>query len=433
MTLQDALHQALWDTPVLDPHTHVNRDRMTAAGLHQIVFYHMQMYMMRGAGVDELAMWPEQECIDRGLPFEQWARVWRLVRRSGFAWILQTILRDLYGFDEPPTAESLPRLHEAFKRASDDPGRARRVLERARVVRLCSSKLDVAPLEPGQWDGDIRFTIEDMPLAGKTDYTPWSAHLETLDATLGRDVTSADDLREAVAAYYADYDWTGRNALVAWVGAEADFTPVGDAEINRIIAAARSGGALPLAQRRLLEAAYIRAIAAVARDNTRVFQFCYGTQYVTPEPQWAHPIQKAAGTFAATAGYLFGEFPELHFNVLNGYEPDEPIWCSLVPAYANVSLSNFWWQTFYPSVMRRAVQRRLDVVPLNKLVGFFSDGWCVEYVYGRLAMVRRVWADALAERIERGLMTRDEALTTARQVFFETPRELFFPDEPLEE
>jgi hypothetical protein len=65
-------------------------------------------------------------------------------------------------------------------------------------------------------------------------------------------------------------------------------------------------------------------------------------------------------------------------------------------------------------------------------VGFFSDGYCVDWVYGRLMTVRRVMANVMAERIERGFMTRAEALAVARDVLFETPRRIFLPDEKIE-
>ena len=81
--------------------------------------------------------------------------------------------------------------------------------------------------------------------------------------------------------------------------------------------------------------------------------------------------------------------------------------------------------------MHTALARRFDMVPLSRLIGFFSDGWCVEYVYGRLQVVRRVLANVLAERIERGFWTREEALASAREILFETPRRIFLPDEDV--
>ncbi len=430
--LRDAIHEAICDIPVLDVHTHVDRDRMAAWGLEQLLFYHMQMYPMAAAGVAEDRMWPEQPSIERGLPFDQWLACWPQAGDTGFAWVLKTVLRDLYEFDGPLTAESFPRLKAAFEERTARPDWPREVFRKANVARIASSHLDVEPLEPGEWDGDIRFTVEDAPLVNKTEYVTWSRRLAGLEKATGREVASVAAMREALDAFYDRFDWSDKGALVCWIGSWANFRPVPEAEIDKLLAAAARGEALEPEASALVEGAYVRGLLRAARGRADIFQFCYGTQYLTAEPLWAHPVQRAHPEFASSAGHLFGEFPDLHFNVLNGYEPDEPLWCSMVQGYRNVSLSNFWWQTFYPSVMHRAVSRRLDMVPLARLVGFFSDGWCVDYVYGRLAMVRRVWANVLAEKVEQGFYTRDQAVEVARQAFFETPRRLFFPDEAFD-
>jgi glucuronate isomerase len=430
--LRDDLYAELRKLPVIDVHTHVDRDHMAATGLEQVMFYHMLMYPLRGAGVTEERMWPEEEAARRGLPFEEWIEHWPAVAHTGFGWILKTILRELYDFDEPVTAGSFPRLQAAFAEKTSQADWPRQVLDKANVVRLASSVLDVAPIKPGEWDGRIRFTIEDAPSCGKTEYTPWARRLAGLGEILGREVASVERMREAMDTFYDRFDWTGKAALVAWVGAEADFTPVSDAAVDGVIADCLAGREVDGHGRRVLEAAFVRAICRAMRGRTGIFQFCYGTQYLLRDPLYAHPIQRAAPQFASTMGHLFGEFPDIHFNVLNGFEPHEPIWCGMVQGYGNVSLANFWWQTFYPTVIHNAVARRLEMVPLNRLVGFFSDGWCVDYVYGRLALIRRAWANVLAEKVERGFYTAEEALDVARECFFETPRRLFFPDEPIE-
>jgi hypothetical protein len=229
-----------------------------------------------------------------------------------------------------------------------------------------------------------------------------------------------------------ELDWSEKSALVAWVDAEADFTPVSDARLARIIASARGEEGLDPGDRRLLTGAYIRGLCRAMRGRVRIVQLCYGTQFVSREPHWTHPVQKAAPQFADTFGHFAAEFGDLHFNILNGYEPHEPMWCALCQGYGNVSLACFWWQTFYPSVMHRALSRRLDMVPASKLMAFFSDGYCVDFVYGRLAMVRRVWANVLAEKIERGFYTREQALEIARKAFLETPAKTFMPDERID-
>ncbi|MBS3820516.1 MAG: hypothetical protein GVY16_09655 [Planctomycetes bacterium] len=428
--LRDELFEAISELPVIDVHSHINRDHMQATGLDQVMFYHMQMYPSRAAGTPEDRMWPEQRNIAAGLPYEEFLRAWPKTKHSGFGWMLRTILRDLYGFEKELTVETLPELREVVDARRTDADWPKQVFEKCNLSRLCSSVLDVAPLEPDAWQPPISFTVEDAPSSGKQDFLNWKRRLAEIGRLIGRVCANVDDLREATATFYDRYDRhiADGGVVVSWLGGEADLTPASDATVNRAIAEVRDGGDETPERRRLLEAAYTRAICDAIRGRARVFQFCYGTQYVTRSPLHSHPIAKAAPQFAQTFPYLLGEYPDLHFNLLNGFEPDEPVWSAMVQGYGNISLANFWWQCFYPTVMHRGWARRLDMVPLSRLIGFFSDGWCVDYVYGRLTMVRRTLANVLAERIERGYADRQDALEVARTILFDTPHEIFLPD-----
>lgn len=64
------------------------------------------------------------------------------------------------------------------------------------------------------------------------------------------------------------------------------------------------------------------------------------------------------------------------------------------------------------------------MVPANKQVGFFSDAYCVEWTYAKAILVRKQMAQVLAQRIEQGQYTREEALAIARAILFETPQSL---------
>ena len=67
---------------------------------------------------------------------------------------------------------------------------------------------------------------------------------------------------------------------------------------------------------------------------------------------------------------------------------------------------------------------RLDMLPVNKQVGFFSDAYCVEWTYGKARLVRKQMARVLAEKIEQGQYTRDDALAIAQAILYESPQTL---------
>jgi len=64
------------------------------------------------------------------------------------------------------------------------------------------------------------------------------------------------------------------------------------------------------------------------------------------------------------------------------------------------------------------------MVALNKQIGFFSDAYCVDWTYGKVLLVRKQLAAVLAQKIEQGQYSLDEALSIAREILFESPQSL---------
>jgi len=64
------------------------------------------------------------------------------------------------------------------------------------------------------------------------------------------------------------------------------------------------------------------------------------------------------------------------------------------------------------------------MLPVNKQIGFFSDAYCVEWTYAKSILVRKQLASVLAQKMEQGQYSRDEALAIARAVLFESPQSL---------
>ncbi len=432
--LRNELFEALCDVAVVDVHSHISRRRMAASDLSDLLYYHMLRYPLRSAGMDDRDLWyrgggrhfrPDEQ------NYQAWLAAWPKIESTGFGWIFKTILRDLYGFDEPITSESFPRLRQGIEGRFSQDDWAVEVARRGKVVRILSSARERGDAAPGEFDG-MRGTIEVGPGFDSTFETrSWLSSLLHAKEDHGHKVATLAQMRESLKAYYSYRDMLDdKLAYVLWVPSQQDFRPVDESVIDAILAKAWRAEDLTADENRLLSSAVIRCVCDVIRGKIPTFQLCYGTQFLTR--QYPRPVQKAASELGQTLGYLVQEYPDIHFNILNGYEPDEPLLCSLVQGYPNVSLGSFWWQTFYPSVMHNAWHRRLDMCPTNRLMAFFSDGYCIDWVYGRLQLTRRVLANVLAEKIEQGFYSKPQALEIGRMLLQESPRQLFLPNETLE-
>jgi len=90
----------------------------------------------------------------------------------------------------------------------------------------------------------------------------------------------------------------------------------------------------------------------------------------------------------------------------------------------NFSLAGYWWHNFFPDTIRQVMAERLDMVPLNKQVGFFSDAYTVEWAYAKAVIVRKQMARVLAEKVAQGQYSNTDAAHIAREILFETPQTL---------
>jgi glucuronate isomerase len=119
---------------------------------------------------------------------------------------------------------------------------------------------------------------------------------------------------------------------------------------------------------------------------------------------------------------MIGRHPRLRFQCFLASRHANQSLCTLARELPNLSLAGYWWHNFFPDIISQIIRERLEMVPLNKQVGFFSDAYCVEWSYAKAVLVRKILARVLAELVQRGQYSTGEALEIARAVLFESPQ-----------
>jgi glucuronate isomerase len=123
-------------------------------------------------------------------------------------------------------------------------------------------------------------------------------------------------------------------------------------------------------------------------------------------------------------GEMMARHPRLRFQAFLGCRHANQAMCTLARELPNLSLAGYWWHNFFPDAMRQIMHERLDMLPVNKQVGFFSDAYCVEWIYGKALLVRKQLAQVLADKVESGQYSREEAISVAESILFESPQTL---------
>ncbi len=432
--LEATLDEALADVPLIDAHTHVVGGKLGARGLHDVLLYHMAVSELYAAGCPSGARltqypgWPgtaeAHTRIREALPYLE------RVRNTGISWGRRILLRDLYDWHDEITEDNWQALDGRIRERADDRAWHREILERARIGRVST---ELARREDGQDDDLLVYSLE-WAFFTRCQWDEHDTALYELERCWGntpespapigggvrprtdRVIRSLEDVHEAVAWYVGQIPVDRVSSTATHISTDIDFTPVSDDDMVRAID--RRGNAGPA--ERDVYASYIHEVFLTAFErhcaDKVVFQFSFGA-----EPLPFETASRLSQRSIAQLAEMVGRHPGIRFQCsLSSAHANQSV-CTLCRELPNLSVAGYWWHNFFPSIMARVMGERLDMLPVNKQVGFYSDAYCVDWAYAKAVMVKRILARVLADKIALGQYDLDTALDTAREILFHTP------------
>ena len=99
--------------------------------------------------------------------------------------------------------------------------------------------------------------------------------------------------------------------------------------------------------------------------------------------------------------------------------------CVLARQFPNIYISGYWWHSFFPGLIEKAVSLRLQIAPLIKISAFLCDAYYCEWTYGKLQVVKTSLARAVASLVEARFLEEDALPGVLRQVLYDSPRALY--------
>ncbi len=436
MTTQAEVLEMLKSIPLIDAHTHLTGGRLTARGLHDVLLYHMVVSDLYASGCpsgDRLTEWPGQPTereaevrIKEAVPY-----VPRILNTSCY-WLLRTALRDLYNWTEQLTPENWRRLNRQIAERADDRGWQREILTRCNVERLTTelsraADVDIDILEYSmEWAFFTRVQrgVFDTPLYelertwGEPPGVP-VAHGTAQRPQTSRTIVTIDDVHEAMKYFVAQLAEAPVVSLATHISTELSLSPVSEAMMRAALLRRGSAGQ----EEQDVYAAYLNELLLehIARLSTPiVFQFSFG----------AEPLPHETGSIAPQAairavGDMVARHPAIRFVCLLSSRHANQAMTTLCRELPNLTLAAYWWHNFFPTAIRQVIDERLDMLPANRQIGFFSDAYSLEWTYTKAVLIRHLLAEALASRIDRGQYSLEEAELVARQMLRQTARDVY--------
>lgn len=431
------LGSALAGVPILDGHTHLVGGRLGARGLHDVLLYHMFVSDLYGAGCPSGARltqypdWPnEHEAhmrIEEALPYLSRAR------NTSTAWGIRIILRDLYDWHDEITADNWKSLDARVRERADDRCWHREIARQAGIRRFCT---ELVRREDGRDDDILHYALE-WAFFTRCQWGEFDTALYELERCWGKSPEGAspigpdsrpptDHVIRTLEDVHAAVDWYVDQipvdeilSMATHISTDIDLSTVSPAEMEQALALRSQAGPAE----RDTYASYINEMFLTAFEekcaDRALFQFSLGA-----EPLPFETASRLSQSTIAQLAEMVGRHPGIRFQCFLSSAHANQSLCTLCRELPNLSLAGYWWHNFFPSVMRRVMDERFDMLPANKQVGFFSDAYCIEWSYAKAIIVRRMLARVLADKIELGQYDTDAAVGIAREILFETPREL---------
>ncbi len=430
--IEDILDSFAW----MDPHTHLDAVRLPARGLDDILLYHMAISDLYAAGCPSGARISEDRSdeeaksrILEALPYLS------SVRNTFISWGVRTVLSDLYDWHDTITRDNWERLNSVIKERAQDASWGKAILRRAGFARTCT---ELWRGRDGSADDFLQYVLEwgfftrtqwgqpDIPLYELERTWNEDAPGEPIPVSfdrakappLAKAIRTVEDVHEAVSHYCALIPYGRVLATVQHLATDIRFSNPTAEAMNTAL---KNRGNAQNAERDIYASyilhCFLRELEK--RGDQIVFQFSFGAE--------ALPFESASRLNQSTigeVGEIIAQYPRLKFQCMLASRHGNQSLCTLARELPNLSLAGYWWHNFFPSAIRQLIEERLDMLPVNKQVGFFSDAYCVDWAYAKKVLVRRILAQVLAEKVAAGQYSLDDCSLIGRAILYDSSAKL---------
>ena len=232
---------------------------------------------------------------------------------------------------------------------------------------------------------------------------------ESLEKHLNRSFDNLTSLKQGLADLVEEYRQRGSVGIKLAHAYRRTLLsePVDEQTATQIFARALSGEKLSAEEMKQFEDHIIFFLAGLAGELDQIFQIHTGVQgnwgYI-PDSNPLHLLPLLNANRHTRFDLFHAGYPySRHIGMLGKHWP-------------NVWLNMCWMYVITMEGSRQSLSEWIDLVPVERLLGFGSDvGW-PEMIYGHLVMARSCIADVLAKKVRRDFLSEPVATDIARKI-----------------
>lgn len=431
-----ALYEKISKINAYDCHTHIDVAHPIARGIHDVFLYHMVISDLYSAGCPH-GMRLSEEPSSSEIESRVVAAIPYLskIQNTSCFFLMDTILKELFDWHEPITPKNWVDLDARIKDYGAKENRLREIMRKAHIVKsntelwrgrdgslddIFTYSLEWSFFTRAQW-GRYDTALIELEYAWNHDEPcpplPVTITPELVD--FAKKIKTMDDVEAAVNHYIKKTPHDKIVAIASHLSTDICYRTVSRDDMISALSKRENAGALE----RDIYANYIfnRYLDLYEAGGYKtVLQFS-----TAAEPLPFESGSKMRSDTIFELAHIFEAHPSIHFNLHISNMAQNQSFCTLVRELPNVSLNGYWWHNFYPSFISRVLSERLDMLPINKIVGFFSDAYCMEWAYAKQRYIRTFTTNVLSERMAFGQYSEQTAIEIAGELFGGTASNLF--------
>lgn len=401
--------------PLIDVHTHIDFRKPAAVNPSQIMLYHYIVTELRSIGV------PVEEVRAKSMdPIGELIKHFRLIRNTATYWCLKQILSGLYDFQEEPGPNNWPKLKEIIVEGASSPNWAKKVLEKTRIEKIFLTVNLLTEAKP-EFDGSLyAASLRLDPLVGGLS----TESIKMLEGAAGSSALTIERFKDLLASRFKAFSGSAASAAISFQSFEV-YKPTHRVLGEEAYAKLYSGRPLSGAERVYLRSTALSIILDLCREYGLPIQIMVG---VVRDLPGASPPDLAICFRQRGLEHLcrfFHQYSEVNFHLISAYRFQSHELTAIAKNYPNVYLDGYWWYCFFPESITQHILERLQLLPMGKVCGFFSDAYVLEWIYGKSALARKLTAEALDYMVKRGFYTIDVAEEIAEHILSKNAKSLF--------
>lgn len=392
-SLQHRLYQELSQLVLIDPHTHINPHSPASQTLADILGYHYYTELAHSAGM------PREHIEQPGIsPKEKVGRIAQglghIDNTAQLSWLLE-LSRELFGFEaDRVDGSNWEALFGAAQAKMNQPDWEQQV--------LAASKLEAVFLTNDFDDALEGFDTKRYVPCLRTDELVFHFAKPTVRDRLakcsGVTVQSLANLKSAIGQRFVHFKAKGVRACA--ISLPPFFTPTeisdasAEAALMRVLQTSEQASA---DDRTTLGYWIFWQLAKNCVQHSLPFDLMIGVNRAV-YPSGVYQGQDLYDSRVSLIQYreLLNAFPQVTFpiSVLASVTNQELVSYSWI--FPNVVTNGHWWYSNTPSFITRDLAARLEAIPRNKQVGYYSDMYKLEFALPKFNMFKRCLANVLA-------------------------------------